>query len=159
MAFLSRYPAIQVTAHPLTRRDDTDDPSQRVLLHGLFVTRFGPLHVFDAHFSWVETQALDNLTQCLPRVLAEEQVVLLGDLGQTPDSTTAARLRASGLVDAWTALHPEDPSTPARLEYAWLGPAIAPRLVDARATGAGQGRTRRDDHGGLLVTLDASAPS
>src|SRR5687768_15811449 len=51
-AILARIPCTESMAVPLSLRPGLDDTNERVLLYARFDLPDGPLHVFDAHFSW-----------------------------------------------------------------------------------------------------------
>ncbi|WP_027480866.1 endonuclease/exonuclease/phosphatase family protein [Deinococcus pimensis] len=163
MAFLTRSPVLMSRAHLLSHLEGTEDPFKRALLHVVIDEPGGPLHAYCAHFSWVEAQALDNVTEALPQLSwADGPVILLGDLNQTPDSETARRLAEAGLTDAWATLHPSEPGLTffeggrmaKRIDYAWLSEDLAPRLREARIVADAQGGDLRpSDHTGLVVVL------
>ncbi|MBZ5710679.1 endonuclease/exonuclease/phosphatase family protein [Nannocystis pusilla] len=166
LAFLSRYPLLDLRVHALSRRDDGEDTSRRALLHGLFAAPGGPLHLVDAHFSWVEAQARDNVSEALAYLAAVEgPAALVGDFNQTPTSEALARLRDAGLVDAWAALRPEAPgytfyedgALRRRIDYQLLDRRLAPQLRRADLVLDGPGERRASDHAGLLVTIDDPA--
>lgn len=165
LGFLSRRPVLATRAHPLSRRGG-EDSFCRVLLRLSVDAPGGPLQLFNAHFSWVGEQARDNLDESLPHILvAEGRVVVLGDFNQTPDSETATRLRAAGLVDAWSQVHPDAPGftfyegdgLTKRIDYVWLDSALAPHLRAARLVLDEPGAQRASDHAGLVIELDAPA--
>lgn len=162
LAFLSRYPLAGLRVHALSRRDDGEDPFRRALLHGLFAAPGRPLHVVNAHFSWVESQARDNVSETLDYLGAiAGPAALVGDFNQSPTSEALARLRDAGLVDAWAALRPDAPghtfyadgSLSKRIDYQLVDRRLAPQLRRAGLVLDEPGERRASDHAGLLVTL------
>jgi endonuclease/exonuclease/phosphatase family metal-dependent hydrolase len=166
LAFLSRRPALATHAFPLSRRNGSEDPFQRVLLHGRFEVPGGELQVFNGHFSWVKAQANDNIAEALPHLRAAKgPLILAGDFNQTPDSEPLARLREAGLSDAWSTLHPDAPglsfyehgALSRRIDYVLLDVAAAQRLRAAWLVLDEAGMRRASDHAALLVDLDDPA--
>lgn len=162
IAFLSRHPVLASSAHPLSRHDGGDDPNARVLLRATVDGPAGPLHVVNAHISWVAAQARDNVTETLHHLgQLDGATILAGDFNQIPDSDALGRLRRAGLTDAWSALHPdapgftfyEDGALSKRIDYVLLGPAFVPHLRAARLVLDGPGQRRASDHAGLVVDL------
>lgn len=162
IAFLARLPLSELRAHPLSRRDGHEDPFRRVLLHATFAASGGPLHVFNAHLSWVEAQAHDNVTELLLHLRAADgPTILAGDFNQGPDSEALARLRGTGLVDAWSTLHPDAPgftfhehgAMTKRIDYVLVDPTLVPRLHAADRILDEPGERRPSDHAGLVVEL------
>lgn len=171
LAFLSRGAILETRAHLLSRLEGTQDPFQRLVLHGRFDTPLGELHAFCAHFSWVEAQALQNVAEALPLLgWTEGPAALLGDFNQTPNSETLRQVQSAGWTDAWHAANAgqggftffENGALSKRIDYVLLNSQLAPRVREARVVlAAGQGRAegrevRASDHAGVLVTLDAA---
>jgi len=163
MAFLSRYGILSVRTHVLSHRDASEDPSKRVFLHGTFDAPSGPLHVFNAHFSWEAAQARDNVTEALAQLSwAEGPAVLAGDFNQTPDGDALGRFQSAGWTDAWAAVQPRDDgftffeggALSKRTNYVLVNAPLAPRLRDARVILHDGGSVRAGRHAGVLVTLD-----
>lgn len=159
-AFVSRRPLENVATRRLTRRGDHDDTSQRVVLRARVQTDAGAIDLYNAHFSWVSEQALENARETL-QFRAAGPALLLGDLNSAPDSQVVQDLQRAGLLDMWAALRPEDPGytfeadrPTQRIDYALATPDVQARVRHIERVGiAGGAPPRLSDHLGLLVTL------
>lgn len=163
-AFLSRRPIIENQALPLTTLPGLEDSSHRAVLNGLFQSPFGPLRVFNAHFSWVEAQVDKNLDEAVPYFDSfPEPAVLVGDMNSVPDSELVRRLQQSGWVDAWDALKPDhdgytfeagDPSI--RIDYIWVKPELRQALKKIELVSESQEKTgvHLSDHLGLMAVFE-----
>jgi endonuclease/exonuclease/phosphatase family metal-dependent hydrolase len=162
-AFLSRFPMERAEGLPLGLAEgQSEDSSGRALLSGLFRTPWGPLRVFNAHFSWVPAQALINVEQALSYMseTGKEPALLAGDMNMPPDSLAMARLRSAGWVDVWSRLRPDDPgptfdakSPDRRIDYVWANPPLVERLEGIDLVMESKGGHWLSDHRGLVVTL------
>lgn len=161
-AFLSRLPFAAREELPLSLRPGLDDTNQRVVIHARFDLPGGPLHLFNAHFSWNPEQAKDNLDEALPFIDSiNDPALLAGDFNIPPESDLLDVLRQAGWQDAWEKLRPGDPGATfeadnprLRIDYAWANPALAPHLrAIERVRSEGEG-IRMSDHLGLKVVLD-----
>ena len=162
MAFLSRFPILETRVFSLSRQAGHEDSFERAVLRATFDAPGETLHVLNAHFSWVEAQALDNLAEALP--LVEElagPAALVGDFNQPPQGEVARRLREAGLTDAWAQVHEDAPgfsfyeggSLSRRIDYLWLNAALRSRLREVRLVADGPGEVRPSDHAGVLATF------
>jgi endonuclease/exonuclease/phosphatase family metal-dependent hydrolase len=120
--------------------------------------------LFNAHFSWVEEQAADNVAEALAflSTVTDGPALLVGDFNQTPDAPVLKPLVEAGWVDAWAQLCPgeaghtfESNNPTIRIDYAWANPALAPALESIEIVGRAQDASgyRVSDHHGLLVKL------
>jgi endonuclease/exonuclease/phosphatase family metal-dependent hydrolase len=165
-AILSKHPFLSLDCHQLSLRDGTDDPTQRILLHARFQLPSGPFHLFNAHFSWVDEQAEDNLIETLDVLESVQgQRMLIGDLNATPDSFVMERLKAAGWTDAWAALRPDDNgytfesnNRSKRIDYIWVDQTLREKLYAIRTIADTENNrgARPSDHVGLLVDLSFS---
>ena len=162
LAFLSRFPLVAASALELSRRTGTEDPFDRVLLCGRFQTPGGPLHVLNAHFSWVEEQACDNAAEAVPWINAiSGPCLLLGDLNNTPDARPLQALRSAGWEDLWprfqmtrTGYTFESDRPARRIDYALANAALGPLVRGLEVVGdQADGDVRPSDHLGLLLSL------
>lgn len=163
-AFISQLPIHDVDFLRLTNIGGIEDTNRRVLLSARFDLPGGPLHVFNAHFSWVAEQLRNNVDEALPYITAvQEPAILVGDLNAPAGQDQLYLFEEAGWVDAWKALRPDDPGytfeagqPSIRIDYAWLNPFLANRLEDIRivANQTGPNGSHVSDHAGLLVTLD-----
>jgi endonuclease/exonuclease/phosphatase family metal-dependent hydrolase len=162
-AILSRLPFAACEALKLTRRPNLDDQTERALLHARFDLPAGPLHLFNAHFSWIEEQTSDNLDQAIPYMRAFEGMgLLVGDLNTPSTSRLLERFRQAGWTDAWAELHPheegltfESNQPSIRIDYAWLNASLKPYLqsIEIVKTGREAEGERLSDHLGLLASF------
>jgi endonuclease/exonuclease/phosphatase family metal-dependent hydrolase len=159
-ALLARRAWDAIDSHRLPLLPAVEDDNQRVLMHARFDLSTGPLHLFNAHFSWVPALAEHNLKDTLDIMNQfDGRRVLVGDLNQPPDSPVMRAFAAAGWIDAWEKLHPGEPgytfetgSLEKRIDYAWLGPETGGRVDDIQVLEGADGKAL-SDHLGLLVTL------
>ncbi|RPI29784.1 MAG: hypothetical protein EHM61_00430 [Acidobacteria bacterium] len=165
-AFLSRVPSSSVDSLRLSLPDDPDDPTPRVLLHGVFVLQQGILDLLNCHFSWISPQAVRSVSEVLPYVGGiNGPVMLVGDMNSTPETEAMKKLAQAGFIDVWSELHPGDtgftfeadnPSI--RIDYAWINPLLQPLLKGIEQVGElSPHPPRLSDHLGLVVTLELAA--
>jgi endonuclease/exonuclease/phosphatase family metal-dependent hydrolase len=149
-----------VEALKLSRRPDGEDPFERVLLSACFELPSGPLHIFNAHFSWVKEQLEDNLAEALPFIQRPNNpAMLMGDFNAPAGQGLLYLLGEAGWVDAWKELHPGEPGPTfeagqptLRIDYMWSNAHLAPYIRDISILGAGPHHL--SDHLGLISTLD-----
>lgn len=163
-ALVSRYPLAALDVRHLSRRTDHEDEDERVVLKAQVQTARGGMVLYNAHFSWIGAQAVDNARETLAfHDLAP--ALLVGDLNSAPDSPALGMLRAAGWHDLWERLHPDDPGytfeadQPAqRIDYALANQALSARVRAVERVGPpADAWPRLSDHLGLAVTLDDSA--
>lgn len=162
--FLSRIGLRNLPSTALSFRPGLDDQNQRILLHARLELPGDEFHLFNAHFSWVKEQAVDNVTEVLHVADAVEELALLvGDMNQTPDSEAMQKLRSAQWLDAWVQLQPnrdgftfEAPTPTMRIDYAWANFLLAPHLshIEIVAGYPTEGQIHMSDHCGLLLGLD-----
>lgn len=163
-ALLSRLPVAASDRLELDLIPGLEDDNRRVLLHARFDLPTGPLHLFNAHFSWVGEQARRNLEQAVPFFQSfAGPALLVGDFNIPAGSELLASLRQAGWRDVWAELNPgqegltfESNSPTLRIDYAWANPALLPHVTAIRIVADNEHATgaRPSDHRGLLVTLD-----
>jgi endonuclease/exonuclease/phosphatase family metal-dependent hydrolase len=165
MALVSRLPLAATHHRELSLRSGLEDSSHRILMHARFDLADGPLHLFNAHVSWVAKQAQDNLDEILPYVEPHPgRAVLLGDFNMTPDSPLTAQIQEQGWLDSWATCHPQAPGytffeggqLSKRIDYVWVREEMRSQLKDIQiiADRPSPDGTRASDHAGLMVTLD-----
>ncbi|MBD0270276.1 MAG: endonuclease/exonuclease/phosphatase family protein, partial [Cyanobacteria bacterium Co-bin8] len=139
MALLSRLPMAASHYRELSLRPGLEDTSPRILVHARFDLADGPLHLFNAHFSWVAKQTQDNLDEVLPYVQSlPGRAVLVGDLNTPPDSPLMAQIQAEGWVDSWANQHPQTPGytfveggqLSKRIDYVWVRETLRSHIKD-----------------------------
>lgn len=161
-AILARLPFAARDSLTLNLRPGLDDTHQRTVVYSRFDLPGGPLHVFNAHFSWNPEQGKDNLEETLPFIdSVKDPALLAGDFNIPPESGLLDILRRAGWVDAWEHLRPGEaghtfeahrPTT--RIDYLWANPALAPHLKGIERLRYENGSIRLSDHLGLRVELD-----
>jgi endonuclease/exonuclease/phosphatase family metal-dependent hydrolase len=162
-AIISRFPIMAVDHIILTLMPGLEDPNTRTLLTCLLETPYGPLRVFNAHFSWVYEQAALNMEEARAFLKSfSEPAVLGGDFNTTPEMDILDGLREDSWVDAWTRMHPDEPGytfeapdPTLRIDYIWVSPALSPNLsqiVILEHRGADQS-ARLSDHLGLQASF------
>jgi endonuclease/exonuclease/phosphatase family metal-dependent hydrolase len=176
-ALLARFPISALQIISLTHRSGTDDPNQRAVLHACLELPDGPLHLLNAHFSWVSTQAVENALEVIEYSHGlEQRALMVGDLNNPPDSAAIQQLKAAGWVDVWEVLHPDEKgytfeaSNPRlRIDYALANERILPEIRAVKVlqcspeTGGNCGGTEHSrkgyasDHFGLLVEIGSDA--
>jgi endonuclease/exonuclease/phosphatase family metal-dependent hydrolase len=161
--FIARRRLGDVAVRRLSQRDGHEDKDRRVLLKTQIQTRGGAVDLYNAHFSWVLPQALDNARETLGFV-APGPALLFGDLNSAPDSQAVRTLTQAGWTDVWAALRPGDPGftfeadrPSLRIDYALASPAVRERVRSIELIAADGGSVPRlSDHLGLLLTLSDS---
>lgn len=159
-AFLSRRPLGDVEVRRLTRQPNHEDKSDRLLLRIQVKGAAGSFNVYNAHFSWVLPQALDNARETLD-FNNRHPAILLGDLNSAPDSPAIETMRRGGWIDLWTALNANDPGytfeadrPTMRIDYALASPEVRQCADSIQRLGEENGAPPRlSDHLGLLVTI------
>lgn len=163
-AFVSRYPLGEIETRRLATRNGHEDPTGRVLLCAKMETRAGRLDLYNAHFSWVPVQALDNAHEALA-FRRNGRALFLGDLNSPPGSPALKALERGGWIDLWAGLRPGEPGftfesdgPTQRIDYALADSTAWPRVrsIERVATG-NTGTPRLSDHLGLVLTLDDEA--
>ncbi|HEX7045174.1 MAG TPA: endonuclease/exonuclease/phosphatase family protein [Burkholderiales bacterium] len=165
-AFISRFPLDDVAVCELTRCGAHPDPDRRLVLRARVRANGSSTDIYNAHFSWVAPQAVENARETLA-FRGDRPGLLLGDLNSAPDSAALGILRAGGWIDAWAALRGAEPGytfeadRPAqRIDYVLATEDARPRVHALECVGAPPGApVRLSDHLALLVTLDDGAPS
>lgn len=165
-AFIATVPLLDLAVRALSRTDDHDDKSARVVLRARVASDGLAFDLYNAHFSWVAPQALINVRETLA-FRAAAPALLCGDLNSAPDSDAIAALRAAGWIDLWRALRVDDagytfeadrPSM--RIDYALVTRELRPHARAIERIGVGmRALPRLSDHLGLLVTLGAGTAS
>lgn len=158
-AVLSKLPLAGVRSVPLSRIGGEDD-NARVLLHVQVDVSGRPLNLLNAHFSWVAAQAATNLQEALCYAgTIEGDVLVAGDLNQTPDSDFARTFGAAGWTDGWAAKRGDENGFTfetgalwGRIDQLWLRGDLAASLVDIEVVNAATGAL--SDHLALRFGLD-----
>jgi endonuclease/exonuclease/phosphatase family metal-dependent hydrolase len=155
-AILSRLPVPESGYSPLLVVPGTPDPSPRMLVWARVGSPGGEFWVFNAHFSWVPVQTVENVRESLELMQERRPAVFAGDFSADPGALPVEALRRGGWRDAWAALNPrqggetfESPAPRLRSDYVWADPGLAPRLKGAALVGG-----RLSDHLGVLVRFE-----
>ncbi len=163
LAFLSRFAILGTDERPLSLLPGLEDTNRRILLAARIAAPEGNLQLFNAHFSWVEPQTVDNVREALVYLATfDEPLLLVGDLNAAPDSPPMRMLADAGWLDAWAELHPTEPGDTfesnqptKRIDYAWLNAPLRPKLKTAHVVANNQDLqgARPSDHFGLTVMV------
>lgn len=161
-AFLSRQPIVNKDRLELSMRPRLEDDTRRVVLHAQLDLPGGPLHVFNAHFSWVPEQAQDNLRETLRWMdQFEGQRLLVGDLNTPPVSAVFEPLRQAGWSDAWLLLHPDENGFTffetgqmvKRIDYFWVDESLKTKVEAIKIVADQESalQARPSDHAALVA--------
>lgn len=164
-AFLSRRELPDIDVLTLSRNRETEDPFSRIVLHAHHKAE-AEVRLFNAHFSWVQQQAANNLDECLSYLdLFSTPRIWAGDFNTPPDSPLISRIRAHGWLDVWTEKCGEavgftfesgDPKS--RIDYIWMDPTLRHQLREVVLVHEEPlSKTRHlSDHLGLMVIFHLS---
>lgn len=158
-AVLSRRPLTVSRTLPLTCIGGEDD-NNRVLLHVAVDFDGRTLNLIDAHFSWVGEQAAANLSETLRYASGiAGEMLLVGDLNQTPDSDFARAFAAAGWTDGWMARRGQDDGFTfetgklwGRIDHLWLRGDLVDALAEIDVVPAAPDQAL-SDHLALRFTL------
>lgn len=162
-AFLSRQKPIDTGSLDLSLRRGHEDKQPRCVVNARFDFPTGCLHVFNAHFSWIHEQALDNLDETLRYMkIFAGQVALVGDFNIAPETDFLGSLGIQGWSDVWERLHPEQtgytfeahqPSK--RIDYVWANNVLSERInnINLAANEQWSNGFRASNHCGLVVDM------
>jgi endonuclease/exonuclease/phosphatase family metal-dependent hydrolase len=164
-AFLSRVPPERVEALRLSLPDQPEDPTPRVVLHGLFPLENGILNLVNCHISWIPGQAERAMSEILPYATRiPGPVALVGDTNSTPETRTMRAVAEAGFTDLWPLFHPDDPGFTfeadqpnIRIDYIWANGVL--RLLAKGIDRFGEpapSPPRLSDHCGLVASFDLS---
>ncbi len=163
-AIISRVRFAETSYLPLRQIPNLDDKNFRVVQMTRFDFRSAMFHLFNAHFSWVDEQAIANVKQTFPYINSfRGPALLVGDLNQPPESPALERLAHSDWTDAWAMLCPDEDgftfetgNLTKRIDYAWANFDLKPDLREIQVVANNRDSSGADvsDHLGLLITLD-----
>ncbi len=126
------------------------------------------LHVFNAHLDHESAEARQKGTELILERIAKRQpagpLLLTGDFNAREDDPLHAAIRAAGLADVWTAVHPEATPQESETIHRFTGEATGVRIdfiyatPDLKAQDAAVIRTSKDgaypsDHYPVRATL------
>lgn len=161
-AFISRLKPLITEHRPLSFQAGLEDPFKRVILQAKFKTGAGVLTLYNAHFSWVEQQAIQNITEALAYIDNEEFAAILGDFNQSPESRVLQPLKNAGWQDVWEVLQPDNsgftfeaPEPNLRIDYVWANMPLQKvvRGINLVAN-KNDGNIHASDHYGIVVEFD-----
>ncbi len=163
-AVLARFPITIAGFKPLAFQPGLDDPNRRVVQYVCFDVNGAPVHLYNAHTSWVEEQARSNIEEVLEFVDRYRGLrVLVGDFNNPPESALIRQIAQQGWVDAWRRLRPHEPGYTfdsrdprMRIDYIWVDPMYAGALKDIQVlTGsAGEAGGYLSNHFALMAAFD-----
>src|SRR5438477_2280642 len=103
-ALVSRLPLADVAIRRLSRLTNQEDANDRVVLRAEVDAGGYCIALYNAHFSWVAPQALDNVRETLA-FRHGGPAVLLGDFNNGPESPALQALTRAAWVDPWAHFH------------------------------------------------------
>jgi endonuclease/exonuclease/phosphatase family metal-dependent hydrolase len=162
-ALLSKLPLQATDYLELKLLPGLEDTSRRIVQYCRLSLPAGDVNLYNAHFSWVQEQAQENVLEALNYTKTHPgPSVLVGDLNTPPESDVFKPMREEGWVDAWGKLRPREegftfesnrPFT--RIDYAWISAGLEANIGDVQIIRREQeGKVRLSDHLGLLVELN-----
>ena len=168
-ALLSTVALARLDVFPLSYLPGTDDPYHRVLLHARIDRPGSPLHLFNAHFSWVPLQAAQNVAEFsgFAQVFNGDKL-LVGDLNNQPDSEALLNLQVGGWIDLWQKFCHDQPGytfqteeNGLRIDYMLANESLAEKAESIRIIAdetvsdpSGTGSPMRaSDHSGLVAVF------
>ena len=161
MAVISRLPILATETTELSRRSGHDDSFDRIVLRALIESSFGPVNLFNAHVSWVDHQALENIGEVMSFVdCFSGPKLIAGDFNQTPDKPAIKKLAGGGWTDTFAAAYPgengftfEADGPEMRIDYIWANRPISQNLTGVQIVGNASGHARMSNHLGLTATF------
>ena len=161
MAVLSRLPILETTTTPLTRSNGHEDTFDRIVLRALIESAFGPVNLFNAHVSWVDRQALENISEAMSFIDSfRGPKLLVGDFNQTPEKLAMRKLAEDGWTDTFAALRPSESGftfeaggPEMRIDYVWANSTLIKKVKAIDVVKNSSADARMSDHLGLVITL------
>lgn len=161
MAILSRSPVTGINKLVLTRLPDQEDTFDRNLLHARVDSPLGPFDLFNAHFSWVDEQAVANVNETLPFINSfSGHKIMVGDFNQTPDKPSIGQLLRNGWTDAYAVTNPhgdavtfEADRPTIRIDHIFVSSSLADHVESVEVVENSNGKVRMSDHHGLIATF------
>ncbi|MGQ0645307.1 MAG: endonuclease/exonuclease/phosphatase family protein [Elusimicrobiota bacterium] len=156
--FLARTGPLRAGAIYLRGESRDQDPYARCLCYAVFNSDAGPLSVFNAHFSWIPSQAARQVKAALAYMDGfEGHCLLLGDFSASSSQEPAAEFRQAGWTDVWEELRPGEPAVlgeeEGRRDHAWVTKGLKGKLAGVRLVKAEETGARSSDRLGLSVDL------
>jgi len=162
-AIISKLPLSETTCLKLNLLPDLSDTNKRLVQHVAITTAEKTFHLYNAHFSWVEDQAIQNAEQATQFISEQSPgfTILAGDLNTAPDSKVFERFKKAGLTDAWQIVHGdkagytfESDNPSSRIDYFWISTSLSSQLRTVKVIATSPGEVRLSDHLGLMIELD-----
>ena len=160
-AVISRFPVSECN-HLLLSLNQSTDTVQRLVQKTVLSINEQKLHLYNAHFSWVKEQTIENLKEAIGFLnVPDEKAILVGDFNSPPEDKVLEHLKEQGWSDLWEFHHPEKdgftfesdkPFT--RIDYAWANKNLAGKSSEIRIVSGEKGTgIRLSDHKGISVTM------
>ena len=162
-AVISKFPMHEKSFVKLSRIAGHDDNNDRIVQRVSFHRPSGNFDLYNAHFSWVDEQAKQNVAEATEFMKRGNAPALLaGDLNTLSASPAFKPFNEAAFVDAWEksnshnsgfTFESDNPSI--RIDYFWLSPSLANQLnkVEILSPPAGS-PARFSDHLGLMLELN-----
>lgn len=163
-AVISRLPIVEESHRELTLKEGLDDDSRRIVQRVVFNYQTRTLALYNAHFSWVEEQAMLNAREAVQftKEGGDPASLLAGDLNTPPGGKPLNLLAASGYTDAWQALYSDQPGytfesdiPSSRIDYFWASPTLVHDIKRMELLAAPpDAGVRLSDHLGIMLDLE-----
>ncbi|HYF71127.1 MAG TPA: endonuclease/exonuclease/phosphatase family protein [Ohtaekwangia sp.] len=162
-AVISKLPVSEINSLSLSLFPDLSDDNNRIVQQITFDRSGKLLNFYNAHFSWVKAQAIQNAEQAT-QLIANQQpelAILAGDLNTPPDSNVFESFNKAGFVDAWQMLHGnkaghtfESDNPSSRIDYFWVSSSLTRLVRKVEVISSPPGDARLSDHLGVMIELD-----
>jgi endonuclease/exonuclease/phosphatase family metal-dependent hydrolase len=162
-AVISKFPIAEKNYIMLTPLPDAGDNSERIILKTAFKRPLGNFDLFNANFSWVHEQAVQNAKEAATYFSSGQELsIVAGNLNTPPVSKAFLPFHKAGLIDAWQKLYgdKEGPTFETnnlftRIDYFWLTQAVAKEINKIEIVAGPRHRgIGLSDHMGLLLELN-----
>lgn len=162
-AIISKFALSKTTCMKLNLLPDLSDTNKRLVQHAAITTAGKTFNLYNAHFSWVEVQAMQNAEQATQFITEQSPgfTILAGDLNTAPDSKVFEIFKTAGLTDAWQIIHAdkagytfESDNPSSRIDYFWISTSLSNQLRNVQVIATSPDEVRLSDHLGLMIELD-----
>jgi endonuclease/exonuclease/phosphatase family metal-dependent hydrolase len=162
-AVISKFPMLEKSIQKLSLKPGLDDQNHRIVIRTSFERPEGRLDVYNAHFSWVQEQAVTNVEETTRFIeKGNSDALLAGDLNTPPGSTAFLPFQQAGFADAWQKLYHnkegytfESNNPSLRIDYFWVSPSLISKLNSVvMISPPPDSAARLSDHLGLMLGLN-----
>jgi endonuclease/exonuclease/phosphatase family metal-dependent hydrolase len=160
-AVISRFPVAECE-HLLLSLNQSDDTVQRLVQKTVFNINDEIIHLYNAHFSWVKEQTIENLKEAIVFLNSpDEKAILVGDFNSSPDDKVLEKLKQHGWTDLWEfhnrekegyTFESDKPFT--RIDYVWINKNVPGMASEIKVvSGEKDKMIRLSDHNGLAAKI------